>query len=90
MSQILIKGHPANNKDGLYKSLTSEASKKNLLVPFRTVESSGGVEYIAEFVMVLGITTEQLAVSSVNAKVGRKHFQIPVPARRLSEEPRLL
>ena len=59
-TQLLINGHPGNEKDGLYKSITDPLLRETLLVDFKPLPDSKIGELTANFDMVLGVTAEEL------------------------------
>ncbi|MBA4032351.1 MAG: intradiol ring-cleavage dioxygenase [Planctomyces sp.] len=57
-TQLLIKGHPQNERDGVFRSAKSEAEKNLLLADFAKIPDSPIGELAARFDMVLGKTPE--------------------------------
>jgi protocatechuate 3,4-dioxygenase beta subunit len=56
ITQCYIKGHPANEKDGPYKTLKDPKDRAALTIPFVPLPTSKIGELTAKFDIVLGIT----------------------------------
>ncbi|QDV29700.1 Protocatechuate 3,4-dioxygenase beta chain [Planctopirus ephydatiae] len=57
-TQLLIKGHPQNERDGVFRGVKSEAERNLLLADFQKIPNSPIGELAAKFDMVLGRTPE--------------------------------
>ena len=57
-TQCYIKGHPGNEKDGIWKSLGDEKSKAAVTVDFSPLPGSRAGELAARFDLVVGVTPE--------------------------------
>ena len=57
-TQCYIKGHPGNEKDGIWKSLGNEKSRAAVTVDFAPLPGSRAGELAARFDLVVGITPE--------------------------------
>jgi protocatechuate 3,4-dioxygenase beta subunit len=57
-TQCYIKGHPGNEKDGIYRSLRDEKARDALTVEFAPLKESRVGELVARFEIVLGVTPE--------------------------------
>ena len=55
-TQCYVKGHPGNEKDGIYKSVKDEKQRAALTVDFAPIKSSKIGELSARFDIVLGFT----------------------------------
>uniref|UniRef100_A0A7C2JYV2 Intradiol ring-cleavage dioxygenase n=1 Tax=Schlesneria paludicola TaxID=360056 RepID=A0A7C2JYV2_9PLAN len=55
-TQLLIKGHPQNERDGVFRALTDPAQRERLLVDFTPLPQSKLGELHAKFDVVLGVT----------------------------------
>lgn len=55
-TQMLIKGHPQNETDGLFRQVRDQKSRDSVLVEFKPVKESTIGELAANFDMVLGQT----------------------------------
>lgn len=56
-TQMFVKGHPQNERDGLFRSLRG-AARDSVLVDFKPVEDSKLGELAANFDVVMGLTPE--------------------------------
>lgn len=57
-TQCFVKGHPQNDRDGIFKSIRDEAQRESVLADFRPLEGSRIGELTARFDVVLGLTPE--------------------------------
>lgn len=57
-TQLLVKGHPQNERDGVFRSVRSEAARELLLVDFTPIPDSKLGELNAQFNVVLGTSVE--------------------------------
>jgi protocatechuate 3,4-dioxygenase beta subunit len=55
-SQIFISGHPANARDGIYRSVGGIVERELVSAQWRRIPDSRIVEYRANFDIVLGVT----------------------------------
>ena len=55
-SQMLIKGHPQNKTDGVFRNIRDPKVRESVLVDFKTLENSPLGELTAHFDIVLGKT----------------------------------
>jgi protocatechuate 3,4-dioxygenase beta subunit len=58
VTQCYIKGHPGNERDGIFRSLRDPKAQAALAVEFNPLKSSKIGEVAAKFDIVLGITPE--------------------------------
>jgi protocatechuate 3,4-dioxygenase beta subunit len=58
VTQCYVKGHPNNDRDGIYRSLRDEKSRAALTVDFAPLKESKVGELAAKFDIVLGTTPE--------------------------------
>ena len=58
VTQCYIKGHPGNEKDGIYMRTPAGKPREALTVPFEPVKGSKAGELAARFDLVLGMTPE--------------------------------
>jgi protocatechuate 3,4-dioxygenase beta subunit len=70
-TQMLIKGHPQNERDGLFRQIREPAARETVLVDFKPIENSKLGELTAEFDMVLGHTVEELDDGSFKGGIGQ-------------------
>ena len=59
VTQMLINGHPQNEKDGLFKQIRDPALRKKLLADFKPLEGSKLNELTANFDLVIGLTPDE-------------------------------
>jgi len=57
-TQCYIKGHPQNNRDGIYRSIRDEKARDSVTIDFKPVKKSKTGELEARFNIVLGLTPE--------------------------------
>src|SRR5262249_30026249 len=57
-TQCYIKGHPGNQKDGIYRSIRDPKSRESVTIAFDKIEASKIGELAAKFDIVLGRTPE--------------------------------
>jgi protocatechuate 3,4-dioxygenase beta subunit len=57
-TQCYIKGHPGNEKDGIWKSVKDEKARDNITVDFAALPGAKVGELAAKFDIVLGLTPE--------------------------------
>ena len=57
-TQCYIKGHPQNEKDGVFKGLKDEKARKAVSVDFAPLKGTRAGELAARFDIVLGLTPE--------------------------------
>ncbi len=57
-TQCFVKGHPQNDRDGIFKSIRNEAQRESVLADFRPLEGSRIGELTARFDVVLGVTPD--------------------------------
>jgi len=58
ITQCYIKGHPGNEKDGIWKNIKDEKARANVTVPFEPMKGSRIGELTARFDVVMGLTPE--------------------------------
>jgi protocatechuate 3,4-dioxygenase, beta subunit len=57
-TQCYIKGHPGNEKDGLWKGIKDEKQREAVTVDFTPLAGAGAGELAAKFDLVMGYTPE--------------------------------
>ena len=57
-TQLYIKGHPGNEKDGIWKNMKNEKERASVTVDFSSLKGSRAGELAARFDVVLGVTPE--------------------------------
>ena len=58
ITQCYIKGHPGNEKDGIWKGLTDPKARTAVTVDFAPLKGAKAGELAAKFDLVLGVTPE--------------------------------
>ena len=76
-TQMLIKGHPQNETDFLFRALRDPRDRETLLVDFQPLEGSAIGELAAHFDIVLGLTARELEDGSIQGGIGK-----PLRSRR--------
>ena len=56
ITQCYIKGHPGNEKDGVYKDIKDAKARQAVTIPFQSVKNSRAGELAARFDIVMGLT----------------------------------
>lgn len=57
-TQCFVKGHPQNERDGIFRGIRDDRQRESVLVDFRPLEGSRVGELTARFDVVLGVTPE--------------------------------
>ena len=58
VTQCYIKGHPGNEKDGVWKSIRDEKARASVTIPFDPLKGSKAGELSARWDVVMGLTPE--------------------------------
>ncbi len=66
-TQMLINGHPGNEKDGLFKAVRDQKARDTILVDFNPLPESKIGELTASFDIVLGKTVEELSTGEFSS-----------------------
>jgi protocatechuate 3,4-dioxygenase beta subunit len=56
VTQCYIKGHPGNQRDGVYRGIRDPKGRESVTIPFEPVKGSKAGELAAKFDVVLGAT----------------------------------
>jgi protocatechuate 3,4-dioxygenase beta subunit len=56
VTQCYVKGHPGNDKDGIYRSIRDEKARESVTVEFAPIKGAKAGELAAAFDIVLGVT----------------------------------
>ena len=70
-TQMLVKGHPMNQTDFLFKRITNPAARDSLLVGFNPIKGSRIGELDAKFDIVLGKTVQELDDGSLGGGLAK-------------------
>jgi protocatechuate 3,4-dioxygenase beta subunit len=57
-TQCFVKGHPQNERDGIFRGIRDDRQRESVLADFRPLEGSRIGELTARFDVVLGLTPE--------------------------------
>jgi protocatechuate 3,4-dioxygenase beta subunit len=58
VTQLYIKGHPGNEKDGVWKGIKDEKQRASVTLPFSPLKGARAGELAAKFDLILGVTPE--------------------------------
>jgi protocatechuate 3,4-dioxygenase beta subunit len=58
ITQCYIKGHPGNEKDGIWKNIKDDKARNSVTIPFEPLPGSRVGELAARFDIVMGLTPE--------------------------------
>lgn len=70
-TQMLINGLAQNERDGVFRSATSEEARKALLVDFKPLDGSKIGELTANFDIVMGLTPQDAPDGKVHGGIGK-------------------
>ena len=74
-SQILIKGSPLNQKDGIWRNIKDPAARDSVLAAFNPIKDSPLNELEAEFNVVLGQTAEEHQDGKIRGGIGKRQWR---------------
>ncbi len=74
-TQLLINGHPQNERDGVFRSAGDEAARRSLLADFKPLEGSATGELTAGFDIVLGLTPQDAADGTIRGGIGKSRMR---------------
>ncbi len=57
-TQCYIKGHPGNNRDGVYRGIRDDKERDSVTIDFAAIKDSRIGEVAAKFDIILGVTPE--------------------------------
>jgi protocatechuate 3,4-dioxygenase beta subunit len=81
-TQLLIKGHPQNEGDFVYKNAGDDKSRGSLLVEFNPLAGSPIGELTANFDIILGFTPEDSPDGKIHGGIGKSDL-----SRRKEKSP---
>lgn len=70
-TQLLIKGHPQNDKDGVFREIRDAKSRETVMTDFKPLASSKIGELVADFDIILGHTLEEGDDGQLHGGIGR-------------------
>jgi protocatechuate 3,4-dioxygenase beta subunit len=74
-TQMFVKGHPQNERDGILRRLNG-AVRESVLIDFKPLEDSKLGELAANFDIVMGVTPEDPKEGEPVGGIGRSEFQV--------------
>lgn len=74
-SQILIKGSPLNQRDGIWRNIKDPKAQASVLAAFNPIKGSPLKELEAEFNVVLGQTAEEHQDGKIRGGIGRPQWR---------------
>ena len=74
-TQLLVKGNPRNERDGLFRAIRDPKARETILVDFKPLADSKLGEHAANFDILLGKTVEELDDGTVRGGVGEPVFR---------------
>ncbi len=78
-TQFLITGHPQNERDGVFRSVTDPELRKTVLMDLKPVSGSQIGELETQLDLVLGHTLQEAEDGTLRGGIGRPEFR---PGRR--------
>ncbi|MFG0296071.1 MAG: intradiol ring-cleavage dioxygenase, partial [Maioricimonas sp. JB045] len=73
-TQMLVKGHPGNERDGLFRQISDPKLRESILVDFQPIPDSQIGELNANFDIVLGQTAEELDNGTLGGGIGKSEW----------------
>lgn len=70
-TQLLVKGHPQNDKDGVFREIRDAKSRETVMADFKPLASSKIGELVADFDIILGHTLEEGDDGQLHGGIGR-------------------
>jgi protocatechuate 3,4-dioxygenase beta subunit len=70
-TQLLIKGHPQNEKDGVFRTIQDPRARETVMADFRPLSGSKLGELTADFNVILGHTLEEGEDGQLRGGIGR-------------------
>ena len=80
-TQVLIKGHPQNESDGVFRGIRDPQARETVLADFAALPDSTFGELTAKFDIVLGHTVEELEDGTLRSGIGAPE-RMSGPGRR--------
>jgi protocatechuate 3,4-dioxygenase beta subunit len=70
-TQLLIKGHPQNEKDGVFRTIKDPRARETVMADFKPLPGSKLGELVADFNVILGQTLEEGEDGQLRGGIGR-------------------
>ena len=74
-SQILVKGSPLNQQDGIWRNIKDPKAQASVLAAFNPIKGSPLKELEAEFDVVLGQTAEEYQDGKIRGGIGKAQWK---------------
>jgi protocatechuate 3,4-dioxygenase beta subunit len=74
-TQLFIKGHPQNERDGVFQGIRDAKARDTVLVDFKPVADSKIGELAANFDIVMGVTPEDPKDAPIKGGIGKSQMQ---------------
>ncbi|MEZ6055603.1 MAG: protocatechuate 3,4-dioxygenase, partial [Planctomycetaceae bacterium] len=75
-TQLLIKGEPQNERDGVFRQLQDPKERESVLVDFTPIKNSRIGELAANFDIVLGVTPDETPIEKIEGGIGRPEWGV--------------
>jgi protocatechuate 3,4-dioxygenase, beta subunit len=85
-TQMFIKGHPQNERDGIFRSVRDPKALESVMVDFEPIKDSKIGELAASFDIVLGVTPHELDDGTLAAGIGKPERDWRMRPRRRRPE----
>jgi protocatechuate 3,4-dioxygenase, beta subunit len=74
-TQLFVKGHEQNERDGVYRGIRDEKARETVLVDFKPIAESRLGELAANFDIVMGVTPEDPKDAAIKGGIGKSELQ---------------
>ncbi len=74
-TQLFIKGHPQNERDGVFQGIRDAKARDTVLVDFKPIADSKIGELAANFDIVMGVTPEDPKDAPIKGGIGKSEMQ---------------
>lgn len=74
-TQLFVKGHEQNERDGLFRAIRDEKQRDSVTVDFAAIPNSKLGELNAEFNIVLGVTPDDADVEAAKLGIGKSDLE---------------
>ncbi len=69
-TQMMVRGHPANGRDGILRGVRDAAARESVLVEFNPMAGSKVAELSASFDIVVGLTAQENKAGNLQSRFG--------------------
>lgn len=73
-TQLLVKGEPQNERDGVFRTLPDAKQRETVLADFTPIKNSRIGELSANFDLILGVTPDETPVEKIEGGIGRPQW----------------